>query len=171
MKLKLWEQISGNIVVGAYNQIPEWQFKLGPVERGPILVVLDDVWSLSELEELIFKLPGCKTLVISRFKFPTVIRYTYEMEMLGEDEALSLFCHAAFEEQSIPPTADKKLVKQVPTTIFIFFLVRLFLYIQLCGGSAGTMEIIIRSSPLNSSFVLFSPPLLPARLICFFQLI
>ncbi|XP_020091625.1 putative disease resistance protein At5g47280 [Ananas comosus] len=113
LKLKLWEQISGNIVVGAYNQIPEWQFKLGPVERGPILVVLDDVWSLSELEELIFKLPGCKTLVISRFKFPTVIRYTYEMEMLGEDEALSLFCHAAFEEQSIPPTADKKLVKQV----------------------------------------------------------
>lgn len=121
LKMKLWEQISGNMVVGAYNQIPEWQFKLGPVERGPILVVLDDVWSLSELEELIFKLPGCKTLVISRFKFPTVIHYTYEMEMLGEDEALSLFCRAAFEEQSIPPTADKKLVKQVPTTIFSFF--------------------------------------------------
>uniref|UniRef100_A0A0E0BUM1 Uncharacterized protein n=1 Tax=Oryza glumipatula TaxID=40148 RepID=A0A0E0BUM1_9ORYZ len=66
IKMKLWEQISGNLVLGAYNQIPEWQLKLGPRDKGPVLVILDDVWSLSQLEELIFKFPGCKTLVVSR---------------------------------------------------------------------------------------------------------
>ncbi|VAI13604.1 unnamed protein product [Triticum turgidum subsp. durum] len=66
IKMKLWEQISSNIVLGAYNQIPEWQLKLGPRDRGPVLVILDDVWSLSQLEELVFKFPGCKTLVVSK---------------------------------------------------------------------------------------------------------
>ncbi|XP_008792596.2 putative disease resistance protein At5g47280 [Phoenix dactylifera] len=113
LKLKLWEQISGNMVIGAYTQIPQWQMALGARDKGPTLIVLDDVWSLSQLEQLIFRLPGCKTLVVSRFKFPTLINNTYELELLGEAEALSLFCQAAFEQQSIPPTADKKLVKQV----------------------------------------------------------
>ncbi|WOL08981.1 disease resistance protein [Canna indica] len=113
LKLKLWEQISGNMVLGAYNQIPQWQMELGPRDKGPFLVVLDDVWSLSELEELIFRVPGCKVLVVSRFKFPSVVKNTYEMELLGEEDALFLFCRAAFEQQSIPFTVDKKLVKQV----------------------------------------------------------
>ncbi|KAG1347933.1 Disease resistance protein ADR1 [Cocos nucifera] len=113
LKLKLWEQITANMVIGAYTQIPQRQMALGARDKGPTLIVLDDVWSLSELEQLIFRLPGCKTLVVSRFKFPTVINNTYELELLGEEEALSLFCQAAFEQQSIPLTADKKLVKQV----------------------------------------------------------
>ena len=82
IKMKLWEQISGNMVLGAYNQIPEWQLKLGPRDRGPVLVILDDVWSLSQLEDLVFKFPGCKTLVVSRFKFPTLVSRTYEMQLL-----------------------------------------------------------------------------------------
>uniref|UniRef100_A0A453JUF6 Uncharacterized protein n=1 Tax=Aegilops tauschii subsp. strangulata TaxID=200361 RepID=A0A453JUF6_AEGTS len=113
IKMKLWEQISSNIVLGAYNQIPEWQLKLGPRDRGPVLVILDDVWSLSQLEELVFKFPGCKTLVVSRLKFPTLVSRTYEMKLLGEEEALSVFCSAAFGQESVPQTADKKLVKQV----------------------------------------------------------
>ncbi|KAI4987165.1 hypothetical protein ZWY2020_019965 [Hordeum vulgare] len=113
IKMKLWEQISSNIVLGAYNQIPEWQLKLGPRDRGPVLVILDDVWSLSQLEELVFKFPGCKTLVVSRLKFPTLVSRTYEMKLLGEEEALSVFCSAAFDQESVPQTADKKLVKQV----------------------------------------------------------
>ncbi|KAM3254462.1 hypothetical protein ACQJBY_048146 [Aegilops geniculata] len=113
IKMKLWEQISSNIVLGAYNQIPEWQLKLGPRDRGPVLVILDDVWSLSQLEELVFKFPGCKTLVVSRLKFPTLVTRTYEMKLLGEEEALSVFCSAAFGQESVPQTADKKLVKQV----------------------------------------------------------
>uniref|UniRef100_A0A0D9Y0Y7 RPW8 domain-containing protein n=1 Tax=Leersia perrieri TaxID=77586 RepID=A0A0D9Y0Y7_9ORYZ len=113
IKMKLWEQISGNLVLGAYNQIPEWQLKLGPRDRGPVLVILDDVWSLSQLEELIFKFPGCKTLVVSRFKFPSLVTQTYEMELLDEEAALSVFCRAAFDQESVPKTADKKLVRQV----------------------------------------------------------
>ncbi|CAL4905550.1 unnamed protein product [Urochloa decumbens] len=113
IKMKLWEQISGNMVLGAYNQIPEWQLKLGPRDRGPVLVILDDVWSLSQLEDLVFKFPGCKTLVVSRFKFPTLVRQTYEMQLLDEEEALSVFCRAAFDQECVPKTADKRLVKQV----------------------------------------------------------
>ncbi|KAF0888914.1 hypothetical protein E2562_020136 [Oryza meyeriana var. granulata] len=113
IKMKLWEQISGNLVLGAYNQIPEWQLKLGPRDRGPVLVILDDVWSLSQLEELIFKFPGCKTLVVSRFKFPSLVTRTYEMELLDEEAAFSVFCRAAFNQDSVPQTADKKLVRQV----------------------------------------------------------
>ncbi|KAL5206682.1 hypothetical protein ABZP36_034891 [Zizania latifolia] len=113
IKMKLWEQISGNIVLGAYNQIPEWQLKLGPRDRGPVLVILDDVWSLSQLEALIFKFPGCKTLVVSRFKFPSLVTRTYEMELLNEEAAFSVFCRAAFDQESVPQTADKKLVRQV----------------------------------------------------------
>ncbi|OEL22879.1 putative disease resistance protein [Dichanthelium oligosanthes] len=113
IKMRLWEQISGNLVVGAYNQIPEWQLKLGPRDRGPVLVILDDVWSLSQLEDLVFKFPGCKTLVVSRFKFPTLARRTYEMQLLDEEEALSVFCRAAFDQECVPQTADKRLVKQV----------------------------------------------------------
>ena len=113
IKMKLWEQISGNIVLGAYNQIPEWQLKLGPRDRGPVLVILDDVWSLSQLEDLVFKFPGCKTLVVSRFKFPTLVSRTYEMQLLDEEEALSVFCRAAFDQESVPQTAEKRLVRQV----------------------------------------------------------
>ncbi|CAN6338760.1 unnamed protein product [Urochloa humidicola] len=113
IKMKLWEQISGNMVLGAYNQIPEWQLKLGPRDPGPVLVILDDVWSLSQLEDLVFKFPGCKTLVVSRFKFPTLVRQTYEMQLLDEEEALSVFCRAAFDQECVPKTADKRLVKQV----------------------------------------------------------
>jgi hypothetical protein len=113
VKMNLWEQISGNMVLGTYSQIPEWQIKLGPRDRGPVLVILDDVWSLSQLEELVFKFPGCKTLVVSRFKFPTLVTRAYEMPLLDEDEALSVFCRAAFDRECIPQTADRKLVKQV----------------------------------------------------------
>lgn len=122
LKLKLWEQITGNMVLGAYNQIPQWQMELGPRDKGPVLLVLDDVWALAVLEELLFRIPGYKILVVSRFKFPSVVKNNYEIELLGEEDALSLFCHAAFEQQSIPFTADKKLVKQV-ALLFAFFLI------------------------------------------------
>lgn len=78
------------------------------------LVVLDDVWSLSALEQLIFRIPTYKTLVVSRFKFPTpVVNEVYNVELLREDESLSLFCHSAFGQKWIPPTANETLVKQV----------------------------------------------------------
>lgn len=83
------------------------------------LLVLDDVWSISVLENLIPKIPGCKTLAVSRFKFPEVLRETYEVELLRESEAIALFCHSAFGQQSIPLAANHNLVKQVRNKTFL----------------------------------------------------
>ncbi|KAD6119176.1 hypothetical protein E3N88_10447 [Mikania micrantha] len=80
----------------------------------PILVVLDDVWSLSVLQQLIFKVPGCKTVVVSRIKFPSsVLNSTYELELLREEDAVSLFCHIVFGRSSIPRGKDENLIKQI----------------------------------------------------------
>lgn len=99
--------------MGTYNQIPEWQLQLMQREKVPVLVVLDDIWDLSQIEDLTLKIPGCVTLVVSRFKYPNLIVDTYEMELLDEEAALSLFCRVAFEQDSVPAMADKKLVRQV----------------------------------------------------------
>ncbi|KAG5112489.1 hypothetical protein JHK82_035758 [Glycine max] len=59
------------------------------------------------------RIPGCKFLVVSRPKFQTVL--SYEMELLIEEDALSLFCHHAFGQKSIPLAANENSVKQVVT--------------------------------------------------------
>ncbi|KAJ4824048.1 hypothetical protein Tsubulata_007449 [Turnera subulata] len=79
----------------------------------PMLIVLDDVWSLSVLEQLIFRVAGCKTLVVSRFRFPTILNAFYEVELLKVEEATSLFCHSAFGQKTIPSSADANLVHQI----------------------------------------------------------
>ncbi|XP_045791197.1 probable disease resistance protein At4g33300 [Trifolium pratense] len=73
----------------------------------------DDVWSLSVLEQLVCRIPGCMFVVVSRFKFPTIINATYEVELLSEEDAMSLFCHHAFGHKSTPFTAHENLVKQL----------------------------------------------------------
>ncbi|XP_043712460.1 putative disease resistance protein At5g47280 [Telopea speciosissima] len=113
LKLKLWKQITGNQIFGSNVPIPQWEFQFNSSFSGRTLIVLDDVWSLSVLDQLIFKIPGCKTIVVSRFKYPTVVDSTYELELLREDEAMSLFCYSAFRQKTIPYTADKKLVEQI----------------------------------------------------------
>ncbi|GAU25705.1 hypothetical protein TSUD_216340 [Trifolium subterraneum] len=71
------------------------------------------------LEQLVCRIPGCKFVVVSRFKFPTIFNATYEVELLSEEDALSLFCHHAFGQKSISFTANENLVKQdVVLTIF-----------------------------------------------------
>ncbi|KAK9169453.1 hypothetical protein Syun_001593 [Stephania yunnanensis] len=60
-----------------------------------------NVWSLSVLEQLIFRCPGCKTLVVPKFKFPTIYDTSDELELLREEEALSLFYHAAFLQKCV----------------------------------------------------------------------
>lgn len=104
------------------------------------LVVLDDVWALADLQKLICKAPGCKTLVVSRFRFHTVTNATYEVELLREDESLSLFCHSAFGQNTIPLGANQNLVKQVITRCFlccriIYFLIGSILYIFIWGAN------------------------------------
>lgn len=113
LKAKIVGFIMGNQVLSPTSVLPQWNLQYEWLNVTKTLVVLDDVWSLAELEPLLFKIPGCKILVVSRFKFPKVIDATYDVELLKEDEALSLFCHSAFGQKSIPPAADKNLVKQV----------------------------------------------------------
>ncbi|KAE8700769.1 hypothetical protein F3Y22_tig00110556pilonHSYRG00716 [Hibiscus syriacus] len=42
----------------------------------------------------------------------TVVREVYKVKLLSADESLSLFCHSAFGQTSVPPTANETLVKQ-----------------------------------------------------------
>ncbi|GAV77715.1 NB-ARC domain-containing protein/RPW8 domain-containing protein [Cephalotus follicularis] len=114
LKAKISGFLSGSDAFVSYDIIPQWKLNYDwRIEGSRSLVVLDDVWSLSVLEQLIFRIPGCKTLVVSRFKFPSVLNCTYEVDLLREDEAISLFCHSAFEQKSIPPSANESLVKQI----------------------------------------------------------
>lgn len=113
LKAQILGFIMGNQVLSPNSVLPECNFRFEWRNPRKTLVVLDDVWSLSNLEPLVFNIPGCTTLVVSRFKFQTVVKATYDVELLGEDEALSLFCHSAFGQKSIPRGADKKLVKQI----------------------------------------------------------
>ncbi|KAA8537699.1 hypothetical protein F0562_027311 [Nyssa sinensis] len=114
LRSRIWGTITGNCISGSNDTIPQWNLQYDFRVSVRTLVVLDDVWSLSVLEQLIFRVPGCKTLVVSRNKFPpAVINCTYELELLGEDEAMSLFCHSAFGQKSIPLGNNENLVKQV----------------------------------------------------------
>ncbi|PPE01834.1 hypothetical protein GOBAR_DD01162 [Gossypium barbadense] len=109
LRAKIWGFITGNEPLN-YTRKSQCEWGSGP----QALVVLDDVWSLPVLEQLIFRVPTYKTLVISRFKFPRrVVNEVYEVELLGEDESMSLFCRSAFGQNSIPPTANETLVKQI----------------------------------------------------------
>lgn len=137
LKLKLWEHISGNMVTDHYKQIPQWQTDFKPRVKQPALIVLDDVWSQTELEELVLRVPCCKTLVLSRVKFPTIISSTFELELLQEDESLSLFCCSAFGQESVPDTADKNLVKQVYMCLgdVVIYVLTLLYYVKQYGLS------------------------------------
>ncbi|CAN6582725.1 unnamed protein product [Malus baccata var. baccata] len=113
LKAKIVQFIMGNQILSPNSVLPQWNWQYEWITVTKSLVVLDDVWSLAVLEPLLFKIPGCKFLVVSRFKFPNVLDATYDVELLREEEALSLFCHSAFGQKSIPPAAEKNLVKQI----------------------------------------------------------
>ncbi|KAL8474746.1 hypothetical protein ACS0TY_031255 [Phlomoides rotata] len=113
LRSKIWGMMSSENTMGV--GFPP-QVNLGyPVQScARALLVLDDVWTQSAVEQLLIKTPGCKILVVSRLKFPpSIVDCSYELNLLSENEAMSLFCHFAFGQTSIPLGADKELVKQV----------------------------------------------------------
>lgn len=112
LKANIWGYVMGNESWRS-SVVPQWNLQYQYKIEVRTLVVLDDVWLLSVLEQLINKLPGCKFLVVSRFKFPTVLNATHEVELLYEEEALSLFCYHAFGQKSVPINTNDNLVKQV----------------------------------------------------------
>ncbi|PON99183.1 Powdery mildew resistance protein [Trema orientale] len=113
LRAKIWGFVMGNDSLDPNYVVPQWNLQCPWRVSVRTLVVLDDVWSLPVLERLIFKIPGCKTLVVSRFRFPTILNDTFQVELLRENDALSLFCHSAFGQKSMPPGANENLVKQI----------------------------------------------------------
>ncbi|CAH1421034.1 unnamed protein product [Lactuca virosa] len=80
-----------------------------------ILLVLDDVWSESEslIEDLKFPISGYKILVTSRFLFSR-FGSTYELTLLNDQDAKTLFCSSAFHNMSsvnVPDDLVNKMVK------------------------------------------------------------
>jgi len=59
----------GNERLDTNYVVPQWmpQFKCRSEAR--TLIVLDDVWTLSVVDQLMCRIPGCKFLVVSRPKF------------------------------------------------------------------------------------------------------
>ncbi|KAG7545243.1 P-loop containing nucleoside triphosphate hydrolase [Arabidopsis suecica] len=103
----IWGFLSG---CEAGNPVPDCNFQFEGTRK---LVILDDVWTTQALDRLTsFKFPGCTTLVVSRSKL-TEPKFTYDVEVLSEDEAISLFCLCAFGQKSVPPGFCNDLVKQV----------------------------------------------------------
>ncbi|KAH9290121.1 hypothetical protein KI387_034238, partial [Taxus chinensis] len=115
----IWENIVGSPKPGFHNvedahnklqrQISSWK-------NQPTLVILDDVCSLSNLQKLLFEGDQYKTLVTTRDE--RIIRkqhnaQLYRLPLLQEEHALSLFCHWAFGQPTIPNTHDKEVVKKV----------------------------------------------------------
>ncbi|KAK4390606.1 putative disease resistance protein [Sesamum angolense] len=114
IRSRIWGMVTGNTIVGHGDRSPAVNLRYDVGASARVLLVLDDVWTQSVLEQLLIKIPGCKILVVSRLKFPpSVVDCSYELDLLTENEAVSLFCHFAFGQMSIPLDADKELVKQV----------------------------------------------------------
>ena len=81
-----------------------------------MLVILDDVWSKSDVEQLLFEVEGCKTVITTRqdLAIPqTDSSHMYNMCMLQKADALSHFCFWAFGQPPIPTRNDEVVVKQV----------------------------------------------------------
>ena len=113
LRSRIWRFLSETEYIDTNAVVPQWNLQSGWAFETRALVVLDDVWSLSVLEQLVVRVPGCKTLVVSRSKFPIVAKQTYEVELLNNNEAMALFCHSAFGQKSAPICADEKLLAQV----------------------------------------------------------
>ncbi|XP_076938090.1 putative disease resistance protein At5g66900 [Bidens hawaiensis] len=78
----------------AKNELENMMRKMGSEK---ILLVLDDVWSESELliQDLKYQIPGYTILVTSRFMFSR-IGSTYELGLLNDEDAKALLIHSAF---------------------------------------------------------------------------
>ncbi|CAN6449434.1 unnamed protein product [Victoria cruziana] len=78
----------------------------------PALVVLDDVWSESVLQRLVFRKTGLKTLVTSRINFKG-LDLAYPLQMLGPEDARDLFFQSAFAPDEALDKLDHELLEQL----------------------------------------------------------
>lgn len=113
---RMWDKVVGgqkpdfNNIQDARIQL---QQRLRQTEPQPTFVVLDDVWEIEHLDKLLFEGKGFKTLVTTRNNVVVKSDYRYDLPCLREPDAVSLFCHSAFDQPYIPETADDNLVKEI----------------------------------------------------------
>ncbi|CAI9771606.1 unnamed protein product [Fraxinus pennsylvanica] len=105
------------------------QFFLQEIGPAPILLVLDDIWSWSEslIEQFLLPIPGYKILITSRFVFPQ-FEWTYKLNMLNHQDAMTLFHHYAFKDGIC--TVQKHLAEEV---------------VRGCSGSPLALKVIGKS--------------------------
>lgn len=70
---------------------------------GKMLLVLDDVWSESVIQDLKFPIPGYKILVTCRDLFSGS---RYDLDILNAKDAKTLFCHHAFTSDEVDVSDD-----------------------------------------------------------------
>ncbi|CAG7886421.1 unnamed protein product [Brassica rapa] len=109
LRTRIWGFLTG---CESVNNVPDWNLQYNGGVKTKKLVILDDVWTRKALDSLTSNLPSCTILVVSRSKLADP-NATYDVEVLREDEAISLFCLCAFGQKTIPPGFDKDLVKKV----------------------------------------------------------
>ncbi|XP_045786289.1 probable disease resistance protein At5g66900 [Trifolium pratense] len=90
---------------------------LKKVEGGPLLLVLDDVWTSSEtlVEKLQFRISDFKILVTSRVALPR-FSTTCILKPLVHEDAVILFQHYAQMEKNSSDFIDQDLVEKVVTS-------------------------------------------------------
>ena len=117
LRTRIWGFLTG---CESVNNVPDWNLQYNGGVKTKKLVILDDVWTRKALDSLTSNLPSCTILVVSRSKLADP-NATYDVEVLREDEAISLFCLCAFGQKTIPPGFDKDLVKKVMLMVSLFY--------------------------------------------------
>ncbi|KAE8674835.1 Xanthine/uracil permease family protein isoform 1 [Hibiscus syriacus] len=120
LRTRIWGFLTGNEAMGYTNSlfVPHGKLQCEWGSGPRTLVVLDDVWSLPILEQLIFRIPTYKTLVVSRFRFSTtVVHEVYKVELLKMDTSFLNGDGDQYPVRTRPlpslPTANETLVKQI----------------------------------------------------------
>ncbi|KAH9288788.1 hypothetical protein KI387_032905 [Taxus chinensis] len=112
----MWKKISKSKEPKEFRNIDDARIQIEELllERTqPTLMILDNVWSQNDLNQLLFEAPEYKTVVTTRCKLDS-FDFCYDLPLLEEEDALSLFCLWAFGVDHIPETGcDKTLVQQV----------------------------------------------------------
>ena len=90
------------------DQVPEFQNDEDAIHQleellmtqtgsNPVLLILDDVWSGSEfrLGKFMFDMPNYNILVTSRTTTLPGFSFTYTLNPLNDEDAMTLLCHSA----------------------------------------------------------------------------
>jgi hypothetical protein len=91
------------------------------VQKGPILLVLDDVWeeSVSLVDNFVFQIPYYKILLTSRFKIKR-FGQPFVLKHLSEADSINLFKHSASLTNSNSDVTDE-IVKKVISIVLLNF--------------------------------------------------